>query len=129
MRVVRAERKTWARGTPGNRSNTLLNEHGDMCCLGIYLRVCGVSDQDLFDKGTPTSVPFGSLPKEAEWLLDPKAGWLTSSSDAGRLFGMNDKSKRQVAPEKKIEAIFAKNGVDFKFVGKGVPDLKKYRNA
>lgn len=130
MRVVKADRKKWARGRPGingkARFNLLLDGCGNMCCLGIYLRACGVSAEDILGACDPNDMDNSAVPDEAQWLF--KEGNIDGASeDTCGLVLCNDKSTRQTADEKLITAIFAKHDVDFQFVGSGVPDLRPYR--
>lgn len=48
-------------------SRLLRREDGKRCCVGIYLKACGMSDSQLLDLTTADQL-VGLLPVEAQWL-------------------------------------------------------------
>lgn len=43
-------RKVWLRGEGPRKSRLLRTSDGKMCCLGIYMKACGVEDSELVDR-------------------------------------------------------------------------------
>lgn len=138
-RTVRADRKIWVRGAPvlheneygekRTRDSKLLDRHGGMCCVGIYLQACGVSDEDMLESpGVEDVKPDDkeSFPSEAAWLLGDNH---LNSDAAANLYLCND--KEGIGDEAKREALIVKHfrvqGVDFQFFGEGEPDLEPYK--
>lgn len=140
MREFTVDRSKWDRGKifenvraeDGVDESTYLLHPSDgaMCCLGFYLKSCGVADSYLRDHGGPKDAarPMLSkgrrIPAQMKWLLEgeehyPAYSVVDDSELAQKLMNVNDKeglSGRE--REKKIAAIFAKQGVKVKFVGR-----------
>jgi len=105
MKKITIDRKIWLRGK--------------MCCVGIYLSQCKVPKKELLDMPDAASVSEREvkIPKQAEWLLDRRSYgvndfYCDNSDAAGKLMTLNDRNPN----EKKIAAIFAKNGVEIEFI-------------
>jgi len=47
----------WANSALNNGVPKLLNNRGNMCCLGFCLRQCGINESSLFGKNYPSSGP------------------------------------------------------------------------
>lgn len=113
------DRFTWLRGEGTCRSFLLRREDGKKCCLGFYLLACGMTPEQIEHKESPSSVR--NLPEEARWLIQSdQSDQSWASDDADDLMFVNDamigfKSKQR---EQRIARIFAKHGVDVKFVDK-----------
>jgi len=114
MKKLTISRKRWLRGEGAGQSYLLRPDDKKMCCLGFYLRSCGVSAKEISGKGSPTEIK--QLPKQAEWLSvelveDP----LRTSDSCGLLMTHNDniggKNK-----EAAIKELFASHKVDVTFV-------------
>lgn len=112
------KRSRWARGNDGLHGASLFTT-GDkkMCCLGFYLRSCGLKINDIRDKPTPYKV--GKIPEEASWLInrrkvDSKATTdLIEANDADKF---NRKYNTPETREARIKELFAKQNVKVEFV-------------
>ena len=114
------DRRVWLRGEP-HGSRLYRPADRKQCCVGIYLRACGVSTRALSDQATAASLVEdgrAQMPSRAKWLLsgDYALSWAESSVDGQRLYGMND-SPEETGREERIEAIFARHGEAVRFIG------------
>jgi len=121
------DRAIWNRGDYFPReTRQLVNKHGHMCCLGIYLRSCGVPRRALH-VGTPMRVR--DLPAKALWLIDQTGVGPVDSSHASLLMEANDfafyalleggdNRRSGWERERRIKQLFAKAGVTVRFVGR-----------
>ena len=94
-------RTRWYRGN-GGCGSALLLRGGKMCCLGFYLKSCGIQKKKLLGKETPDDV-VSCIPKQAKWLFGK------NKNDTQELMTLNDvinKSRRR-----EIAKIFAKHNV------------------
>lgn len=116
------DRETWHRGQGSNTSQLLL-ENGNKCCLGFYLKACGISDLVIYNKGTPKMVAnelenSDEQSKIPSWLLIPadrKRHYINSDS-CRALINYNDvSSTTDEEKEAKIKEVFAANGVTVTF--------------
>ena len=100
------DRAVWLRGE-GNRASKLLREaDGKMCCVGMYLRACGVPDAKLRGKS------------EACYVHDDDIVPDWTKNNAGLLYEANDDPHTDPATrEAKIVNMFAEAGVAVEFVG------------
>lgn len=63
--------KTWRCGndteTASNRlgegNTSLLNDIGEMCCLGQFAKQCGLKDDDIIDRADPREISAAFIPK------------------------------------------------------------------
>lgn len=107
------DRRYWSRGAGGS---SLLNDEGEMCCLGFYSLACGVK----FDSIDYVSYPHGirgKRPRQMDWLfaLSPFKNDRNESEYA--LANLNDKEDvRNSDRERKIKRRFARAGVTVNFV-------------
>lgn len=74
MRNLVIDRNIWFRGQ-GSKESKLLNDNGKMCCVGIYLKACGVPEEDILNVRTADELADefsnkNKLPEEAKWLFD-----------------------------------------------------------
>lgn len=117
MKLV-IDRSKWLRGE-GSKSSFLLR-FGDqkMCCLGFYLKACGLEDADILQTAAPHNL--GVLNKSPDWLLKPAKSSMSypqPSTDCGKLMEINDQSDiADDAKEKEIKAVFAKHDVEVEFI-------------
>ena len=115
------DRDIWLRGEGSGWSYLLRKEDEKMCCLGIYLKECGVSSEKLLDMTSPCQL-VKIIPPEAEWLIDKSLG--IDSMDTCDLMGFNDRRKKKIEKEdekedereEKIAHIFAKHNIEVEFV-------------
>lgn len=127
LKVVKANRAKWIRGRLGDDA-TLWDKKGNACCVGIYLKACGMRPEDL--QGEPQADAYaelGTIPKQARWLVEtmegPEVSWkpLDATDDASALYSENDSRAGYSCDERKIKAIFKRHGVDFQISGEGHP--------
>ena len=112
---LKINRKRWFRGKGSEESKLLRAEDRKMCCLGFYLRACGVSVRGLTDETLPSDM-LEDVPKKARWLLK-KTNEFENSSDCQYLIDQNDTEElNELTREKRIAARFQKHGVDVEFV-------------
>lgn len=111
--------KTWYRGR-GSNSSCMLNTNGKSCCLGFYARQCGVENKLMRKKATPLDVVRNTRDIQVQWdtkLIKHNKNSITCE----RLMETND-SRDLTEPEreKKLTALFKKNGIKVKFVGEKI---------
>ena len=66
MHQFTIKRSKWLRNP---KKSVLLNGKGSMCCLGFYLKSCGVPKKYLLNVNTPAEITI-SLPPQCLWLLN-----------------------------------------------------------
>ena len=80
-----------------------------MCCLGIYLRSCGVPLKALTNKRAPMNVKhIFTIPKQAQWLFNKPE--LTI-----KLMKENDTISHKNKP-RIIKKLFAKQNIEVEFI-------------
>jgi len=52
----------------GDGDGLLLDDHGNMCCLGFYSNVCGVADKDMLDWTSPSELFMDREKPKAEMV-------------------------------------------------------------
>lgn len=140
MKEFTIDRSKWDRGkifedsridAGIDESTYLLHPYdGAMCCLGFYLKSCGVPAVYLRDQRGPKNAarPMLSrgrrIPMQMRWLLEdaglfPTSSVVDDSELAQKLMNVNDNEDLPSRErEKKIAALFAKQGIKVKFVGR-----------
>ena len=117
------DRKIWARGrmldeSGGSKVNSLLRIDDKMCCLGIYLKACGVPNKDLLQVGDPENLdlPLKMLPK---WLLEEVdiEGYENSKLVSDLIDANDATSCKEATREVKVAKLFAKTGIKVTFKG------------
>lgn len=104
------DRAKWLRGEGGLPSYLLRKYDNKMCCVGFYLKACGMKDVDILSKSVPSKVV--DLPKHALWLV---IGRLDSHNSG--LLHVNDTTfSSEDERENKITEIFAQHDVQVEFV-------------
>lgn len=115
MKQVRSfviNRGEWLRGS----LNSLLLCEGSkkMCCLGIYLKSCGIEDSVLAGAGSPIDI-FKAAPLP-RWLISENKEW--NSRLVSSLIDANDDEHASEAQrEERIIELFAKEGITVTFKG------------
>ena len=104
-------RNTWLRGEGAEASRLLRFADKKMCCLGFYLRACGVPTQILLGANTPYAIR-GSVPKEAAWLLHPYVADMSALMEENDSYYVTEKGR-----ERRIKEIFARHSVLVEFEG------------
>jgi hypothetical protein len=107
------KRSEWIRGSMNELSQLLSPDSGKMCCLGFYLRSCGMKKRDISDHTEPSDV-ITPLPKQAQWLSDIPG----RNSDAAKdLINVNDDDTlKWNTREAEIKELFAQQNIDVIFV-------------
>jgi hypothetical protein len=121
------DRNIWLRGESDDSSELFRATDKRMCCVGIYLKECGVPLDHLLGRGVPLKE---FTPEEALWLFPAVAsstGHLhpDQSKLAGNLYVENDVVACHLDDEsdreKAIKRYFAEAGVEVDFVGGSYP--------
>lgn len=119
MKLV-IDRETWVRGDSMNAA--LINNKGQRCCLGFYLRACGVPDEHMREIGDPETMlqrTSAKVPEQAQWLI-AKASPLDlpkQNTACNELIHDNDGGFfKETVREKEIAKKFAAHGVEVVFV-------------
>lgn len=114
------DRSQWLRGEGAARSYLLRRADQKMCCLGFYLRSCGLG-ADLIEGECYPSDLGNALPEKALWLgkTPPGTGAKTWSSF---LASTNDDQFILASErEERIVQGFAEQGIEVSFVDDGSP--------
>lgn len=115
------DRSKWLRNTTCLNS-LMLDEHGNMCCLGFYAKACGIQDSELFEMDTPACV--GAIPLLSESINNGHEHRNTPL--ASSLMSINDSdSWTDFEREDAIASSFAAVGIKVTFVGEGSPDEER----
>lgn len=131
VKAFTVDRSTWINGQMKqiyenaglDRPNSmLLNDQGQMCCLGFYAQACGIPRNKLDGVASPESVNIGVevALKRFGPIVESGAGWsgFMNSELASDLMAANDKGA--VSPkrrEQRIARLFKKGGIKVKFIG------------
>ncbi len=119
MHKFTIDRKTWLRGEGSLCSFLLRAEDGKQCCLGFYLKSCGVPSDEILGFRSPICISGIS----DNFLSMPKTSWLFSSlgvlsNSTNDLMTLNDSTNvaSESMKENLIKKIFLKNDVEAEFV-------------
>lgn len=123
-------RKRWVRGCgievmDKYGSTSLLNENGNMCCLGFLAKKCGLKNEDIMGIDDPLGLVNSYednnniLEKIKDtpyiYLLDKD---LNEHSEIGvKLMQINDRQKDSETREQDLADAFKTIGIQVKFVG------------
>lgn len=129
MKKLTIQRSRWIRGSRDGSSYLYREDDRKMCCLGFYLRSCGVKVQSLMGIATPRYIiDSEEIPKQAQWLVfDPGSFDKTTTflnSDAcialidanDKRYGSRSKLKAECQREERIKALFAVHNVEVTFI-------------
>lgn len=129
MEELEIKRSKWIRGVSHVEkvySYLLRSSDGKMCCLGFYLRSCGLSAEDIRGVSSPQQANGNTMnypkdnPKIPKWLLGekPTPGDYRNNSEAGKkLMDINDAtSLGEIEREEEIKKRFAEHGVNITFI-------------
>lgn len=109
-------RSEWLRGEGiGDTSRLLRPSDSKRCCLGIYAREVGLSDELTCDVESPAGRGrlIGKWPEKASWLFEGGG----NSRLAFRLMEDNDRADlTEGQREARIKAEFAEAGIEVEFV-------------
>lgn len=111
-------RKDWLRG--GKRNSYLRNGSGKMCCLGFYLRACGVPSSKMVLRPSPASLMERHRDVDVpRWLATLEVGNLASdTSVCNELMSVNDDTRlKGPVREAKVAKLFKKRGIAVTFTG------------
>lgn len=113
------DRSKWLRGVCINGISKMLDNAGNMCCLGFYAKACGTQDADM--RGYPTPAVVADIPL----MIFVRPGIISmrvNTSLARSLMYTNDNTQcTEVEREQTVAETFAKVGVKVTFVGEGKP--------
>lgn len=127
MRKLQIPRDIWLRGEGTDESYLLRTSDRKMCCVGIYLKECGVSEEKMCDVKDANNFEVSKrLPEEAYWLVTiypegPTAGLLYETNDY-RFVEHEDIPDEEVLVrseeerEEKVKAIFLAYDVEVEFI-------------
>ena len=121
----RVNREKWVRGgAPAFErfgSAKLLNDRGNMCCLGFVSKQCGAKTGVLLGKSFPSELGC-TLPAKAKFLLevDEYQPWLEDRAQAIN----DDPALKPNTREAKLKALFREAGHEIEFYGR-TPRRKK----
>lgn len=108
------DRKIWLRGEGTDKSKLLRSSDGKMCCLGIYLKKCGVKPTLLNNLASPRQVGI-PIPN---WLLNTRG---ENSMLVDSLMEENDRElvteKMMNLKEREIRGLFKEAGIKVTFKG------------
>lgn len=104
------DRRIWLRG---EAESCLLRRDGKMCCIGIYLKACGIPDTSLVGLGSPFHARNAVVP---EWLLD-RESWSNSHLALILIQSNDDQSLGEAEREERIASYFSSAGVTVVFAG------------
>lgn len=124
MKLV-IERERWFRGQ-GAAISCLLNEHGQMCCLGFFGVACGYGADAILDLADPENVVRGRLNLWPDWALVERDERDLDDEYIGRrafnapdihdlIVANDDAMLPEPERESRIAEIFAKHGVEVEF--------------
>lgn len=109
--------KKWCRGHMSGNSR-LLNDSGNMCCLGFYSQACGVPKPLLLHRGSPTALKANGY--IVPGMVDSD-GWNSSLSSV--LMSANDRYDAEATRMESIASLFKRIGVEVEFENPGcVPE-------
>lgn len=109
MRKFVISLKMWHRGRGSTGSALRRLADRKQCCLGFYLRACGLKVKDIEARTMPYRVV--ALPDEAKWL-----GQNTNTDAANELARINDvRGMSETERKKQIKQEFAKHDVRVTF--------------
>lgn len=117
--VLVIDRKRWMRGRGSDDSYLYNTENRQMCCLGFYLRHCGVSLDGVRDQRSPADVLEHSKTKRVPaWLAaaNDDDGEMNTDTCFMLMTFNDDKHAAEKDRENAIKAIFRKHNVTVKFV-------------
>lgn len=126
------DRSKWVQGKNRNilGCSALLNDLGNMCCLGFYSEACGVPREELKDRPAPASITTRNnhikipyMTKKGIKIHKSKRFIFNDTAFAEGLMQLNDNSIQEVEyirkrdKEKVLKETFSLIDVRVKFVG------------
>ena len=107
------KRSNWLRGKGSFRSR-LLNDYGEMCCLGFLGKACGMSKRTLYGQTCPIMVDeFGV--RYPEKIINAKTK--SNTKACKRLMVTNDSERiKDSDREKSLKRQFKRIGITVKFI-------------
>lgn len=109
------DRKKWLRGEGHGQSYLLRPGDRKQCCIGLYLTALHIPDDHLQGKSEPGQLQ--SLPGVSWWLMNNDGS--CNSDTCFDLFHLNDdKLLSEKEREKGVKQLFAKHGIQVRFVGR-----------
>lgn len=125
VKRLQISRKIWLRGE-GTTSVLYRPKDGKQCCLGIYLKACGIPLERMSEIKSPVGETVISLPEQAYWLADSlekgesmeviRGDNLWNSRACDRLMRTNDKLMPEDQRERDIIRGFAMQSIAVEFI-------------
>lgn len=118
------DRSKWVNGSyhsGDDRSTSLLDEGGGMCCLGFLAQSCGAPKKNLLHQGTVPDPGRGAT-RYNKLLTDGRGEPGGAIDDFTEL---NDGALTPAAREKRLTTRFREQGIRVRFKGKYDPDKKR----
>ncbi len=114
------DRSKWVHGRKNTETlgaTSLLNENGNMCCLGFYAKACGATKESILGHGYPGGEL--NIPLMGEGYNDDY-GWSSYRNSAlcREAMTANDASTDKKEKETKIKELFKEGGVKLTFTGR-----------
>ncbi len=103
--------KEWLRGQPGD--SFLLRDDGQRCCVGIYLKACGVPEERL--ELVQAAAGVAEVSGIPDWMLEAVSHCGVRSA-IGQLYWTNDHGSDDAERKAAITAQFAAKGITVTFV-------------
>ena len=125
LKELTIDRSKWANNSTKEAlgNSELLNEEGNMCCLGFYAKACGFTDASIqgvavpsrLSRNTKETVPglTNSVYTDSDGFSRARA---TDLSDEA--ISINDSTYDTNSRERALKALFKAHGTKVKFVGR-----------
>lgn len=114
------KRSEWLHGETSRNSYLYRSTDQKRCCVGSYLKACGVPDRVMMNRGGAISDINTLTPlveAVAPWLVNSSYGVKQNSDYAHRLYSLNDGTLVDEGDrEELITEAFAKQGIKVTFV-------------
>ncbi len=113
------DRNKWLRGEGAPRSFLLRSDDQKMCCLGIFLKALGATDESLCNTQTPADMPCNRsvIP---DWMFRANTLLHEHPQNAEELYRLmetnDDLNLSDYERELAIEQFFVSKGIDVEFV-------------
>lgn len=123
MKTVTIDRAKWAReikGKPNHMGNiALLNEQGNMCCLGFVCKAYGVSNKAMLGVENPNDVDHPRVPSILIRYDEYSSGGPLLSALADNTISLNDCGRIPAKElERELKKLFKEAGIELVFSGR-----------
>ena len=120
VKKFKVKRSKWFRGQ-GSDDSFLLNNEGQMCCLGFYSAACGIKKSYLKNEEAPGEINSDIQNQWQTFLLndsdiDTEEQYKIDSWACTQLMKINDdENMSDTEREEKLTKLFANDGIEVKF--------------